>query len=145
MAGMAPPPRIVASPGDRDGRACGPGANRGVSADLTRIELKVNVPASEVGKIELDGPARVRVDAFPERYFEARAARVDPRPRFTPKDIHMPDVGGGGHPATVFPPARPRRARNADRAPPARLSSSAVAGFITGQVLSVSGGYSMIG
>ena len=49
------------------------------------------MPESEIGKIKLNDPARVRVDAFPQRTFEARVARVDPRAQFTPKDVHMPD------------------------------------------------------
>lgn len=81
----------VLTKGIEVGELATPGRTVAVIADLTRIELKVYVPESEVGKIKLDGPARVRVDAFPERYFDARVARVDPRAQFTPKDIHMPD------------------------------------------------------
>ncbi len=35
--------------------------------------------------------ARVKVDAFADRFFEARVARVDQRAQFTPRDIHMPE------------------------------------------------------
>ncbi len=87
----APAAGTVLTKGIEVGELASPGRTVAVMADLTRIELKVYVPESEVGKIKLDDPARVRVDAFPERYFEARVARVDPRAQFTPKDIHMPD------------------------------------------------------
>jgi HlyD family secretion protein len=87
----APAAGTVLTKGVEVGELATPGRTVAVMADLTHIELKVYLPESEVGKIKLDGPARVRVDAFPERYFDARVARVDPRAQFTPKDIHMPD------------------------------------------------------
>ena len=44
-----------------------------------------------MGRIKLNSAARVRVNAFPQRYFEARVSRVDQRGQFTPRDIHLPD------------------------------------------------------
>lgn len=87
----APAAGTVLTKGVEVGELATPGRTVAVMADLTRIELKVYLPESQIGKIKLDGPARVRVDAFPERYFDARVARVYPRAQFTPKDIHMPD------------------------------------------------------
>ena len=60
-------------------------------ADLERVELKVYLAANDAGKVVLGQPARVRVDAFPAEYFEARVARVDAFAQFTPRDIHVPD------------------------------------------------------
>lgn len=79
------------SKGIEAGELAAPGRTIAVLADLARIELKIYVPETEIGRIKLDAPARVRVDAFPERSFEARVARVDARAQFTPKDVHMPD------------------------------------------------------
>ncbi len=87
----APAAGTVLTKGIEVGELAAPGRTVAVIADLTRIELKVYLPESEIGKIKLGDPARVRVDAFPERFFDARVARVDPRAQFTPKDIHMPD------------------------------------------------------
>jgi HlyD family secretion protein len=55
------------------------------------MDLKVFIPEKDIGKVELADPARVRVDAFPDRLFEASVARVDQRAQFTPRDIHMPE------------------------------------------------------
>lgn len=87
----APAAGTVLTKGIEVGELAAPGRTVAVIADLTRIEIKVYLPESEIGKIKLGDPARVRVDAFPERFFDARVARVDPRAQFTPKDIHMPD------------------------------------------------------
>lgn len=62
-----------------------------VLVDLTRIELKLFIPERDLGKIKLGDRARIRTDAFPNRYVEARVARIDQRAQFTPRDIHMPE------------------------------------------------------
>jgi len=67
-----------------------PGQVVAILADLSDMELKVYVPESDIGKVSLDAAARVAIDAFPERTFEARVARVDSQAQFTPRDIHMP-------------------------------------------------------
>jgi len=63
----------------------------GLIVDLSRLELKVYLPEREIGRIRLGSAARLRVDAFPERFFNARVARVDDYAQFTPRDIHMPE------------------------------------------------------
>lgn len=63
----------------------------GLIVDLDRLELKVYIPESDIGKVQLGNAARVRVNAFPERYFDARVARVDDYAQFTPRDIHVPE------------------------------------------------------
>lgn len=87
----APSAGTILAKGIEAGEFAAPGRTIAVLADLARIELKIYVPESEIGKIKLNDPARVRVDAFPQRYFEARVARMDQRAQFTPKDVHMPD------------------------------------------------------
>lgn len=73
------------------GELAAPGRPIATLIDLSRMEIKVYVPESEVGKVRLGADARVRIDAFPDRYRDARVARVDSQAQFTPRDIHMPD------------------------------------------------------
>lgn len=87
----APSAGTILTKGIEAGELAAPGRTIAVLADLARIEFRIYVPESEIGKIKLNDPARVRVDAFPQRHFEARVARVDQRAQFTPKDVHMPD------------------------------------------------------
>ncbi len=68
-----------------------PGMTVAVLVDLSEVELRVFVPERDIGKVRLGAHARIRVDAFPDRTFEARVARVDQRAQFTPRDIHMPE------------------------------------------------------
>lgn len=87
----APIAGTVLTKGVEVGELATPGRVIAVLADLSQLEFKVYIPERELAKIRLGDPARVRVGAFPDRYFEARVARVDPRAQFTPKDVHMPD------------------------------------------------------
>lgn len=68
-----------------------PGQPLATLVDLTKLELKVYIRESDIGRVRLDARARVRVNAFPARDFEARVARVDATAQFTPRDVHMPD------------------------------------------------------
>jgi len=62
----------------------------GLLVDLDRLELKVYIPEADLGKVQIGNAGRVRVNAFPDRYFDARVARVDDYAQFTPRDIHLP-------------------------------------------------------
>lgn len=73
------------------GELATPGRAVAVLVDLARLELKVYIPERDIGKVKLGDPARVQIDAFPDRYFDAAVTRVDPRAQFTPRDIHMPE------------------------------------------------------
>jgi HlyD family secretion protein len=73
------------------GEVIQPGQPLALLVDLSRLELKVYLAADQMGEVRLGDEARVRVDAFPERLFEARVARVDDYAQFTPRDIHVPE------------------------------------------------------
>ena len=62
-----------------------------ILVDLSRVDLKIYLPEKDIGKLKLDLPARIRVDAFPDRVFAARLAQIDQQAQFTPRDIHMPE------------------------------------------------------
>lgn len=73
------------------GELAAPGRNIAVLVDMNDLELKVYLPEAVIGNIKLNDPARVRVSAFPDRYFEACVKRVEQRAQFTPRDINMPE------------------------------------------------------
>ncbi len=68
-----------------------PGRPIATLVDLTRAELKIYIPEKDIGKLRLGNEARVRTDAFPDRYLTARVSRVDAQAQFTPRDIHVPE------------------------------------------------------
>ena len=73
------------------GEVVQPGAPLALIVDLDRLELKVYVPERYIGKIRLGNPARIAVNAFPDRFFDAQVSRVDDYAQFTPRDIHVPE------------------------------------------------------
>lgn len=62
--------------------------------DLSKLYVKVYLPEREIGKVKLGDPARVYIDAFPKRFFEAEVSEVSEQAEFTPRDIHMKDERG---------------------------------------------------
>ena len=62
-----------------------------IVANLERVRLKLFVSEADLGRLRLGAPARIRVDAFPDRNFNARIAQVDAQAQFTPRDVHMKD------------------------------------------------------
>lgn len=87
----APLDATVLSKGIEVGELATPGSNIAVLVDLNDLELKVYLPEAVIGSVKLNDPVRVRVNAFPDRYFDARVKRVDQRAQFTPRDINMPE------------------------------------------------------
>ena len=75
----APVGGIVLSELVEEGEFVRPGEPVAVIVDLSEVEVRIFVPEREIGRIALGAPARVRVDAFPERLFEGRVARIDQR------------------------------------------------------------------
>ncbi|HSE89314.1 MAG TPA: efflux RND transporter periplasmic adaptor subunit [Candidatus Binatia bacterium] len=59
--------------------------------DMLKLYVKVYLPESEIAKVRLGNTARVYVDAFPKKYFEAAVSEVSQQAEFTPRDIHMKD------------------------------------------------------
>ena len=57
--------------------------------DMSKLYVKVYLPEKEIAKVRLGNPARVYVDAFPNKYFEATVSEVSQQAEFTPRDIHM--------------------------------------------------------
>jgi HlyD family secretion protein len=56
------------------------GATSSSIVELSRgLEVIAKVPESDLGRLRLGMPASVRVDAFPDRRFEARIRRIAPR------------------------------------------------------------------
>jgi len=56
-------------------------------ADLSRVDLKVFVGETEIGKITPGHPVDVKIDTFPDKTYIGRVAYVSPQAEFTPKII----------------------------------------------------------
>lgn len=87
----APITGTILSKAIEPGELATPGRVVAVLVDLSRLELKVYIPERDLGKVALGDAARVRVDAFPKRYFDATVSRIDQQAQFTPRDIHLPE------------------------------------------------------
>jgi HlyD family secretion protein len=58
-----------------------------VMIDPQDIWLRVYIAESDIGRVRLGQPARIRVDSFPDRSFPGRVTEVASRAEFTPKNV----------------------------------------------------------
>ncbi|HEV7240704.1 MAG TPA: efflux RND transporter periplasmic adaptor subunit [Thermoanaerobaculia bacterium] len=52
-----------------------------------RLFVRTFIPEASLGKVKMGMPARVSVDAFPNRTFAARITEISPESEFTPKAV----------------------------------------------------------
>lgn len=88
---VAPVEGTVITRASQAGELVSPGKPIVVLADVARPYLRVYLPEREIGKVKLGDSARVYVDSFPDRPFDAVVVEVANKAEFTPKDVHMPD------------------------------------------------------
>jgi HlyD family secretion protein len=56
-------------------------------SDLSRVDLKVFVEETEIGKITPGRPVDVKIDTFPDKTYPGQVAYISPQAEFTPKII----------------------------------------------------------
>lgn len=60
-------------------------------ADLSKVELYIYIPETELGKINFGNKAEVYVDSYPGKAFEGKVVYISPEAEFTPKNIQTKD------------------------------------------------------
>lgn len=70
-----------------EGEVVTPGIPLLTLVDLDDLYLKIYIPEPEIGKIKLGSPARIKVDAFPDRFFEAIVSQIAQQAEFTPRFV----------------------------------------------------------
>ncbi len=88
---VAPSDGTIITKAAEPGELLSPGKPLLVIGDLERPYLRVYLPERDIGKVKLGDAARVYVDSFPGRAFDAVVTEVANKAEFTPKDVHMPD------------------------------------------------------
>ncbi|GAB6182342.1 HlyD family secretion protein [Thermodesulfovibrio hydrogeniphilus] len=69
------------------GEVVNPGSVVYVLVDLSRLYVKVYVPEPDIGKLKLGLPARVYIDAYPDKYFNGKVTKIYEQAEFTPKNV----------------------------------------------------------
>jgi len=72
------------------GEIVGAGATIAVVVDFNQLYLKGYLPNKQIGKVKLNDPARVFLDAFPDCHFNAHVTRIHQQAEFTPKNVDTP-------------------------------------------------------
>jgi len=83
----APADGVIISRPVEVGEVVNPGTVLYVMVDLNKLYVKVYVPEPDIGKIKVGLPARVYIDAYPERFFNGKVTKVYEHAEFTPKNV----------------------------------------------------------
>ena len=83
----APYAGIILSRNVEPGEVVSPSQEVLSMADLSRVDLKVFVGETEIGKIKPGRPVDVKIDTFPDKTYTGRVAFISPQAEFTPKII----------------------------------------------------------
>jgi multidrug resistance efflux pump len=62
-----------------------------VVSDLNALTLKVYVPETQIGRLAVNGPVTVSVDAYPGQAFAGRVNSIAAQAEFTPSNIQTKD------------------------------------------------------
>lgn len=83
----APCAGIVTNRAIEPGEVVNPGREVLTVADLSRVDLKIFVDETTIGKVKPGQKADVHIDTFPDHAFAGTVAYVSPEAEFTPKII----------------------------------------------------------
>jgi len=84
---LAPFDAMLTSRNVEPGEVVTPGREVISLADLSRIELKVFVDETQIGKIRPGQKAEVKIDTFPDKKYDGFVSYISPEGEFTPKII----------------------------------------------------------
>ncbi|RMF22516.1 MAG: HlyD family efflux transporter periplasmic adaptor subunit [Cyanobacteria bacterium J083] len=59
--------------------------------DLNNVYLRGYIPEGEIGKVRVGQKARVYLDSYPDRPFNAKVTEIDTQASFTPENIYFPE------------------------------------------------------
>lgn len=78
---------MVISRNIEPGEAVSPGREVITVSDLSRVDLKIFVDETQIGKVKPNQKAQVKIDTFPDKVFPGFVSYVSPEGEFTPKII----------------------------------------------------------
>ena len=83
----APFKGIIVSRNVEPGEVVSPGQEVISLADLSKVDLKVFVAETEIGKVKPGQAVEVRIDTFPDKTYAGNVSFISPEGEFTPKVI----------------------------------------------------------
>jgi HlyD family secretion protein len=127
---------IVTSRLVEEGELALPGTPLLVVSVLDAVDLVIYVPEPSLGRITIGEPAKITIDAFPDRSFQGTVVYISPEAEFTPKNVQTQDERATlvygvkiriANPEGIFKPGMPADAV-LDEAPAAEVGGRAGAG-----------------
>lgn len=66
------------------------GATVLIVVDSDKLSLKGYLPNDQIGKIKLNAPARIFLDAYPDKYFDAQVTKINQQAEYSPRTVDTP-------------------------------------------------------
>jgi HlyD family secretion protein len=83
----APFEGVITSRNVEPGEVVSPGQEVFSLSDLSKVELKIFVDETEIGRVKPGQKAQVRIDTFPDKRYMGTVSYISPEGEFTPKMI----------------------------------------------------------
>ncbi len=84
---MSPTDGVITSRNIEPGETVTPGREVITVSDLSRVDLKIFVDETEIGKVKPGQKANVKIDTFPDKTYTGIVSFISPEGEFTPKII----------------------------------------------------------
>ena len=78
---------IITTRNVEPGEVVSPGREVLSLTDLRSVDLKIFVPETEIGKVRPGQPVDVKIDSFPDKFFQGKISYIATEGEFTPKII----------------------------------------------------------
>ena len=82
---FAPSDGVVVTRAAEPGEVIGAGSCVAVIVDFDKLYLKGYLPSTLVGKLKHGDAARIHLDAFPDKHFDAKITKIHQQAEFTPQ------------------------------------------------------------
>jgi HlyD family secretion protein len=87
---LAPCDGMIVSRVSEPGEVVSAGSTVLVVVDFDQLYLKGFLPNNQYSQVKLTDPARISLDAFPDKTFDAKVTKINQQAEFTPKTVDTP-------------------------------------------------------
>ncbi len=87
LALVAPIDGVVTTRAIHPGETASPGVSLLSIADLSDLKLVVYIPETQIGRVRLNVPVEITVDAYPSQVFEGLITYISGEAEFTPRNV----------------------------------------------------------
>ncbi len=89
---LSPAKGVITDKFVEQGEITGPGMPVVSVVDLQELEIKLYVPETQLGFVQLGETVDIKIDSYPDQTFEGKIVWISPKAEFTPKNVQTKDA-----------------------------------------------------